>query len=143
MQIAHTQCYVSLVLQVISHGGGTLGFAAPQESQDEQTYQNLKGTVQEAMKGAFKPEFLNRIDEIVVFRQLTKDQVFGDQGSSSGGARLLMTDISKCHRVPPSFARHLPKKGTAARCRHSVLGEAADSSYNCTETLFPHASHFG
>jgi ATP-dependent Clp protease ATP-binding subunit ClpC len=61
--------------QVISHGGGTLGFAAPQESQDEQTYQNLKGTVQEAMKGAFKPEFLNRIDEIVVFRQLTKDQV--------------------------------------------------------------------
>jgi ATP-dependent Clp protease ATP-binding subunit ClpC len=35
----------------------------------------MKETVQEAMKASFKPEFLNRIDEIVVFKQLTKDQV--------------------------------------------------------------------
>ena len=62
-------------LQVISQGGGKLGFSAPEESEEEQTYQSLKGQVMESMKVAFKPEFLNRIDEIVVFKQLTKPQV--------------------------------------------------------------------
>jgi ATP-dependent Clp protease ATP-binding subunit ClpC len=61
--------------QVISRGGSTLGFSVSEESQEEQTYQSLKGQVQEAMKMSFKPEFLNRLDEIVVFKQLTKPQV--------------------------------------------------------------------
>mmetsp|Transcript_77296 Transcript_77296/g.128920 ORF Transcript_77296/g.128920 Transcript_77296/m.128920 type:complete len:967 (-) Transcript_77296:1820-4720(-) len=61
--------------QVISRGGSKLGFSVSEESQEEQTYQSLKGQVQEAMKMSFKPEFLNRIDEIVVFKQLTKPQV--------------------------------------------------------------------
>jgi ATP-dependent Clp protease ATP-binding subunit ClpC len=61
--------------QVISRGGSKLGFSVSEESQEEQTYQSLKVQVQEAMKMSFKPEFLNRIDEIVVFKQLTKPQV--------------------------------------------------------------------
>lgn len=35
-------------------------------------FEQLKSNVQEAMKSAFQPEFLNRIDEIVIFRPLTK-----------------------------------------------------------------------
>jgi ATP-dependent Clp protease ATP-binding subunit ClpC len=61
--------------QVIAQGGGRLGFSIGQQSDEEETYAALKDKVQEAMKMAFKPEFLNRIDEIVVFRQLTKPQV--------------------------------------------------------------------
>jgi len=35
----------------------------------------LKSLVNEELKQYFRPEFLNRLDEIIVFRQLTKDEV--------------------------------------------------------------------
>ncbi len=38
-------------------------------------YENLKKTVQEAMKDLFNPEFLNRIDDIIVFRNLEKEDI--------------------------------------------------------------------
>ncbi len=37
--------------------------------------QRLKDSVEEALKRAFRPEFLNRIDETIVFHSLTQDQV--------------------------------------------------------------------
>eukprot|EP00667_Euglena_gracilis_P000566 EG_transcript_566 len=61
--------------QIVSRGASRLGFAPTKGDEGEQTYQAMKEAVQEAMKVQFKPEFLNRIDEIVVFKQLTKDQV--------------------------------------------------------------------
>jgi ATP-dependent Clp protease ATP-binding subunit ClpC len=38
-------------------------------------YGNLKNTVEDAMKNLFNPEFLNRIDETIVFRNLEKDDI--------------------------------------------------------------------
>jgi ATP-dependent Clp protease ATP-binding subunit ClpC len=38
-------------------------------------YGNLKSTVEDAMKNLFNPEFLNRIDETIVFRNLEKDDI--------------------------------------------------------------------
>ncbi|MBK8946564.1 MAG: ATP-dependent Clp protease ATP-binding subunit [Ignavibacteriae bacterium] len=38
-------------------------------------YANLKSTVQDAMKNLFNPEFLNRIDETIVFRNLEKEDI--------------------------------------------------------------------
>lgn len=38
-------------------------------------YANLKDTVEEAMKKLFNPEFLNRIDETIVFRNLEKEDI--------------------------------------------------------------------
>ena len=37
----------------------------------------MKGRVMEEVKRLFKPEFLNRIDEIIVFHQLTKEHMKG------------------------------------------------------------------
>ena len=37
--------------------------------------ERLKASIQEALKRAFRPEFLNRIDEIIVFSPLTPDQI--------------------------------------------------------------------
>ncbi len=51
---------------------GSLGFKAQQE---EGTYQDMKNKLLEAVKHAFKPEFLNRIDDIIVFRQLLKEDL--------------------------------------------------------------------
>ena len=61
--------------QVISNGGKSVGFAVQKEDEVEQAaYQTIKARAMESLKDAFKPEFLNRIDEIVVFRPLTKPQ---------------------------------------------------------------------
>ena len=50
-----------------------LGFA---NSDDEQTnYDRMKGKVNDELKTHFRPEFLNRIDDVIVFHQLTKDQI--------------------------------------------------------------------
>ncbi len=38
-------------------------------------YDNLKSTVEEAMKNLFNPEFLNRVDETIVFRNLDKEDI--------------------------------------------------------------------
>ena len=50
-----------------------LGFA---NSDDEQTnYDRMKGKVNDELKTHFRPEFLNRIDDVIVFHQLTKEQI--------------------------------------------------------------------
>nr|YP_009392973.1 Clp protease ATP binding subunit [Caloglossa intermedia]ARW61535.1 Clp protease ATP binding subunit [Caloglossa intermedia] len=60
--------------KVIEKGGGSLGFELG-ESQVESQYNKIKSLVNEELKQYFRPEFLNRLDEIIVFRQLTKNEV--------------------------------------------------------------------
>jgi ATP-dependent Clp protease ATP-binding subunit ClpC len=52
---------------------GTMGFALEGNSQNE--YELMKGKVNEELKKNFKPEFLNRVDETIVFPQLSKDEL--------------------------------------------------------------------
>ncbi len=51
---------------------GSLGFKAQTE---EVTYQDIKTKLLEEVKRTFKPEFLNRIDDIIVFKPLTKEDL--------------------------------------------------------------------
>ncbi len=51
----------------------TLGFSAG--NTEKQNYDMMKGKVMEEVKRLFKPEFINRIDEIIVFHMLTKEQI--------------------------------------------------------------------
>ncbi|MEO0801675.1 MAG: AAA family ATPase, partial [Cyanobacteria bacterium J06642_2] len=62
--------------KVIEKGGGTLGFEF-NDDEGEATYNRIKSLVNEELKQYFRPEFLNRLDEVIVFRQLTKDEVKG------------------------------------------------------------------
>ncbi|AQW21589.1 ATP-dependent Clp protease ATP-binding subunit ClpC [Lentilactobacillus curieae] len=50
----------------------TVGFGAEEASED---YNAMKSTIQEALKQRFRPEFLNRIDETVIFHSLTKNEL--------------------------------------------------------------------
>lgn len=61
--------------KVIEKGGSGLGFEFSEESQADAQYTRIRSLVNEELKQYFRPEFLNRIDEIIVFRQLTKDEV--------------------------------------------------------------------
>jgi ATP-dependent Clp protease ATP-binding subunit ClpC len=60
--------------KVIEKGGGGLGFEF-EDNKTEATYNRIKSLVNEELKNYFRPEFLNRLDEIIVFQQLTKDEV--------------------------------------------------------------------
>ena len=51
----------------------TLGFAARENKETD--YKNMKDGVMDEVRRLFKPEFLNRIDEIVVFHQLDRDNM--------------------------------------------------------------------
>ena len=50
-----------------------LGFAS--EKNEKKDYENMKANVMEEVKKGFKPEFLNRIDDIIVFHQLNKENM--------------------------------------------------------------------
>ena len=53
----------------------SLGFAAVDENTAERDYESIKNDVMSEVKQAFRPEFLNRIDEIIVFHQLSDKDI--------------------------------------------------------------------
>ncbi len=61
--------------KVIEKGGGGLGFDFATEDAVESQYNRIRSLVNEELKQYFRPEFLNRLDEIIVFRQLNKLEV--------------------------------------------------------------------
>ena len=61
--------------KVIEKGGGGLGFEFSGGDAEETQYNRIRSLVNEELKQYFRPEFLNRLDEIIVFRQLSRDEV--------------------------------------------------------------------
>lgn len=53
-------------------GGAGFGFAKRDEQQD---FENIKGVLNKEIERYFRPEFINRLDDIIVFRPLTKDDL--------------------------------------------------------------------
>ena len=51
-----------------------LGFATATD-EDKEEYEKMKETITEELKKTFRPEFLNRLDEIIVFHSLKEEQV--------------------------------------------------------------------
>ncbi len=60
--------------KVIEKGGGGIGFEFAEDASESQ-YNRIRSLVNEELKQYFRPEFLNRLDEIIVFRQLSKLEV--------------------------------------------------------------------
>ncbi|MEH1912408.1 MAG: ATP-dependent Clp protease ATP-binding subunit [Nostoc sp.] len=60
--------------KVIEKGGSGIGFEFSEDA-TESTYNRIRSLVNEELKQYFRPEFLNRLDEIIVFRQLSKPEV--------------------------------------------------------------------
>ncbi|MFM8178948.1 MAG: AAA family ATPase, partial [Candidatus Kapaibacterium sp.] len=54
--------------------GGRIGFSSSNSSEDK--YEAMKSTVEDSLKRMFNPEFLNRIDDTIIFRHLTKDDIY-------------------------------------------------------------------
>jgi ATP-dependent Clp protease ATP-binding subunit ClpC len=56
----------------ITEGNKTLGF-----SQDDRlpTDESIKSDIMKELKNTFRPEFLNRVDDVIVFKKLTQQQI--------------------------------------------------------------------
>jgi ATP-dependent Clp protease ATP-binding subunit ClpC len=72
--------------QLITEGAAPIGFAAKADL--EATYEKIKSKVMDEIKKEFRPEFLNRVDEIIVFHPLTEEQL-------KKIVELLLSDLEK------------------------------------------------
>jgi ATP-dependent Clp protease ATP-binding subunit ClpC len=97
--------------KVIEKGGGGLGFEFSGDSEADSQYNRIRSLVNEELKQYFRPEFLNRLDEIIVFRQLTKDEVkeIADLLLKEVFSRLLEKNITL--EVTEKFKERLVEEG--------------------------------
>lgn len=108
-----------------------LGFASGND--EKQNYERMKGSVMEEVRRIFKPEFLNRIDETIVFRALNKDdmkQIVGlmtkelaKRCETQLGITLVVRDAAKQYIVDKAYD---PKYG-ARPLRRKIQDEIEDS----------------
>jgi ATP-dependent Clp protease ATP-binding subunit ClpA len=61
--------------EVMNLMSGGMGFSANRKDEDEELDQKIYKAAKEAAKRKFSPEFLNRIDKVIVFRALTRDNL--------------------------------------------------------------------
>jgi ATP-dependent Clp protease ATP-binding subunit ClpC len=59
--------------ELISNNKAALGFSG--EKDDIARREHLKRSVNDEVKKYFKPEFINRVDEIIIFERLTKEEI--------------------------------------------------------------------
>ena len=56
-------------------GKSSLGFSRNEDSEEERREQNIRTRVMEAVRTTFRPEFINRLDEVIVFHPLKQEDV--------------------------------------------------------------------
>ena len=64
----------NLGAQAIQSGAG-IGFRGEDSEEVGRNYESMKNRIMDEMKRTFRPEFINRVDETIVFHQLTKDEI--------------------------------------------------------------------
>ncbi|MEB3213143.1 MAG: ATP-dependent Clp protease ATP-binding subunit [Leptolyngbyaceae bacterium] len=122
--------------KVIEKGGGGMGFDVSEEGLDASNYKRIRSLVQEQMKDYFRPELINRIDEIIVFRALVRDEVMEiadvqlhqiNARLAEQGIHLTLTESFKQHLVnegfDPSYGAR-PLRRAIARLIEDALAEA-------------------
>ena len=62
--------------KMITSGKKSIGFASASEDTEAKDYEQMKSNVMEAMKDTFRPEFINRLDEIIVFNSLNEKAIY-------------------------------------------------------------------
>jgi ATP-dependent Clp protease ATP-binding subunit ClpC len=87
---------------------GSLGFKTQKE---EVSYQEMKDKLLEEVKHTFKPEFLNRIDDIIVFRQLVKEDLYKIVDIEVGLVAARLKDHGIALEVTPEAKEFLIEKG--------------------------------
>src|SRR5690606_29303917 len=63
--------------EFFNQSGALLGFAASEseEKRKEDQIKDVQERIRETLKDYFRPEFLNRLDEVIIFNQLTEKDI--------------------------------------------------------------------
>jgi ATP-dependent Clp protease ATP-binding subunit ClpC len=90
----------------------TFGFSSGSEEAAD-GYEGMKDSINEALKEQFKPEFLNRIDDVIVFRKLTKDEA-----------------ATICRKVIDSLAARLNQRNIRLNVTDEAIAQLVEEGYN-------------
>ena len=96
--------------EILGTGSSKLGFATVSESNENDA---IRDKVMAEVKRSFKPEFLNRIDEIIVFDRLTKDEIKSIAG-------LMLSSLKK----------RLAENGITVEFTDSAVEKIADEGFD-------------
>jgi ATP-dependent Clp protease ATP-binding subunit ClpC len=86
-----------------------LGFTVGDSSKDE--YERMKQNVMEELKKSFRPEFLNRIDDVIVFHSLKEEHLSEIVTLMSEELRKRLADQDIHVEMTPEATKHLAKEG--------------------------------
>ena len=86
------------------------GFRTDGREQDVDE-KGLRDSVNDALKRAFRPEFLNRIDEIIVFHSLTQDQIVQVVDLMVNDVQKRLSDRGITFELTPAASKWLAKEG--------------------------------
>jgi ATP-dependent Clp protease ATP-binding subunit ClpC len=89
--------------------GAGIGFANKAKSDNMDDV--IKSTIQSALKKAFSPEFLNRLDDVVVFNSLTREHIFKIIDISLGKLFSRITDLGYKIELTEKAKEFLAEKG--------------------------------
>jgi len=89
--------------------GQSLGFAAGGDTKTG--YERMKNKVQDELKQHFRPEFLNRVDDIIVFPQLTQDEIVAIVDLMVAKLDVRLKDKDMGIELMPAAKKLLAKKG--------------------------------
>lgn len=110
----------------------SLGFRS---SDEESAYTDMKERINDALKAKFKPEFLNRLDDVIVFRKLTKEEAakIADkilEGLSKQlkelGIRVELSGDAKAYLVEQGYSEEFGARPLSRTIRKSVEDRLAE-----------------
>lgn len=80
-------------------------------SSEADNEKDIKSRVLEELKGAFRPEFLNRVDDIIVFNKLTRDEIKQIAGKMLEGLKSRLNNLNISIEFTDSVLTALAEKG--------------------------------
>ena len=87
-----------------------LGFRSADEAQ---AYEDMKGRIEAALKRQFKPEFLNRLDDIIIFHKLTREDA-----------------EQICRKIVSSLVKRLEGRGISLKVTDRALEKLTEEGYS-------------
>ncbi|MEB3233775.1 MAG: ATP-dependent Clp protease ATP-binding subunit [Leptolyngbyaceae bacterium] len=101
----------------IEKGGLSFGFEINDGDDITARYQRIQTQVTEGLKEFFRPEFLNRLDDVIVFRQLTRSEVTE------------IADLQLQQVTARLWEEHEIKLQVTDECKQRIIDEGFDPSY--------------
>ena len=89
----------------------TLGFSVNKEEEKKNEYQKMKDIISRELKNTFRPEFLNRIDETVVFKELSKKEIKNIVGLQLEDLNLRLETMGIKATFTDKLINHIVEKG--------------------------------